>query len=156
MALNSPIAKEEVELAKADLEATEFQVIAFSAAGKTTRQVAKAVGWDQKKVVNFLNVPENMKKLATAKSALLDAVSGCLIDVGRKATATLSDLMEDKDPSVALNAAKVTLENIIKLTGIGDKRGGDSSGPGIALQVNIGGSEAKAVVADELRKHHNR
>ena len=47
MALNSPIAKEEVELAKADLEATEFQVIALSAAGKTTRQVAKAVGWDQ-------------------------------------------------------------------------------------------------------------
>lgn len=148
------IAKEEIALAKLNDEATDFQVIALSAAGRTTRQIATTTGWDQKKVVNFLGVPENRKKVNGAKKALLEAVNCTLVNTGRKAASTLAALMDDKDPSVALNAAKITLDNIVKITaGVApvNKEGG-----AVALQVNIGNQEATKIVSSELRKYHNR
>lgn len=148
------IAKEEIALAKLEDEATEFQIIGLSAAGKTTREIGKSTGWDQKKVVKFLGVPENAKKVAGAKKALLEAVNATLITTGKKAATKLAFLMDDKDPSVALNAAKITLDNIAKITaGLSPS---NKEGGSVALQVNIGNQEATKIVSSELRKYHNR
>lgn len=149
------IANEELALAALDDEGTEFQVIALTASGKTTREVSKTTGWDQKKVVKFLGIPENRKKINTAKKALLEAVNSSLITVGKKAATTLFQLMDDKDPSVALNAAKITLDNITKITVASQGGGGREAAP-LALQVNIGSQEATKIVSGELRKYHNR
>ena len=148
------ISKEEISLAKEDAEAIEYQVVALTAAGKTTREVAKIVSWDQKRVVSFLGIPENMKKVTASKKALLEAVNGSLVHCGKKAAATLFQLMDDKDPSVALNAAKITFDNIIKISGVGTPQ--DRGSAAVALQVNIGSKEATKVVNSELRKYHNR
>ena len=147
------IAEEEVALAKLDDEATEFQLIALSAAGKTTREIGKSIGWDQKKVVKFLGIPENRKKVNGAKKALLEAVNATLVTTGKKAATKLAALMDDKDPSVALNAAKITLDNIARITaGVAPSK----EGAAVALQVNIGNQEATKIVSSELRKYHNR
>ena len=137
-----------------DEEAIEYQVIALTAAGKNTREVGKSTGWDQKKVVKFLGIPENRKKVNGAKKALLDAVSATLVTVGKKAAMRLSTLMDDKDPSVALNAAKITLENILKVSSAAGGQPRDNSP--VALQVNIGNQEATKIVSSELRKYNNR
>ena len=154
MSAHPSISKEELTLAREDDEATEFQVVALTAAGKTTREVARMVKWDQKKVVKFLGVPENMKKVNTSKKALMEAVTSSLVHCGKKAAATLFQLMDDKDPSVALNAAKVTLDNIVKISGVGAPQ--EKGSASVALQVNIGSEEANRVVNNELRKYHNR
>jgi len=147
------IAKEELVLAKLEDEALEFQIIGLSAAGKTTREIGKTTGWDQKKVVKFLGVPDNAKKVAGAKKALLSAVNATLVTTGKKAALRLASLMDDKDPSVALNAAKITLDNIARITaGAAPAK----EGAPVALQVNIGSQEATKIVSSELRKYHNR
>jgi len=147
------IAKEELALAKLEDEALEFQIIGLSAAGKTTREIGKTTGWDQKKVVKFLGAPDNAKKVAGAKKALLSAVNATLVTTGKKAALRLASLMDDKDPSVALNAAKITLDNIARITaGAAPAK----EGAPVALQVNIGSQEATKIVSSELRKYHNR
>ena len=70
------IAKEEVGLVEMDEEAIEYQVIALTAAGKYTREVGKSTGWDQKKVVKFLGIPENRKKVNGANQWARDEGMG--------------------------------------------------------------------------------
>ncbi len=146
--------EEEVELEKLDEAATGEQVIALRASGKTESAIGKIVEWDQKKVHNFLMQPESLKQLTKAKKLLLEAVNSNLVRVGTQAADKLSELMHNSDPSICLNAAKVTLDAIGKLA----MREGtvDRVSSGVALQVNIGGQEAQTIVTDELRKHHNR
>ena len=116
--------------------------------------IGKIVEWDQKKVHKFLMKPESLKGLTKAKKLLLEAVNSNLVRVGTQAADKLSELMHNSDPSICLNAAKVTLDAIGKLA----MREGtvDRVASGVALQVNIGGNEAQTIVTDELRKHHNR
>jgi len=156
---NSPpsgkkLIEKEVELEKLDEAATGEQVIALRASGKTEAAIGKIVEWDQKKVHKFLMKPESLKQLTTAKKLLLEAVNSNLVRVGTQAADKLSELMQNTDPSICLNAAKVTLDAIGKLA----MREGtvDRVASGVALQVNIGGQEAQTIVTDELRKHHNR
>ena len=146
--------EKEVELEKLDEAATGEQVIALRASGKTEAAIGKIVEWDQKKVHKFLMKPESLKQLTTAKKLLLEAVNSNLVRVGTQAADKLSELMQNTDPSICLNAAKVTLDAIGKLA----MREGtvDRVASGVALQVNIGGQEAQTIVTDELRKHHNR
>jgi len=146
--------EKEVELEKLDEAATGEQVIALRASGKTESAIGKIVEWDQKKVHKFLMKPESLKELTTAKKLLLEAVNSNLVRVGTQAADKLSELMQNTDPSICLNAAKVTLDAIGKLA----MREGtvDRVASGVALQVNIGGQEAQTIVTDELRKHHNR
>ena len=143
-----------MELEKQDEEATGEQIIALRASGKTEAAIAKIVEWDQKKVHKFLMKPESLKNLTQAKKLLLEAVNSNLVRVGTQAADKLSELMHNSDPSICLNAAKVTLDAIGKLA----MREGtvDKVASGVALQVNIGGNEAQTIVTDELRKHHNR
>ena len=146
--------EEEVELEKLDEAATGEQIIALRASGKTEAAIGKIVEWDQKKVHKFLMKPESLKDLTKAKKLLLEAVNSNLVRVGTQAADKLSELMHNSDPSICLNAAKVTLDAIGKLA----MREGtvDKVASGVALQVNIGGNEAQTIVTDELRKHHNR
>ena len=146
--------EKEVELEKLDEAATGEQIIALRASGKTEAAIGKIVEWDQKKVHKFLMQPESLKQLTTAKKLLLEAVNSNLVRVGTQAADKLSELMHNSDPSICLNAAKVTLDAIGKLA----MREGtvDKVASGVALQVNIGGNEAQTIVTDELRKHHNR
>ena len=146
--------EEEVKLEKEDEAATGEQIIALRASGKTEVTIAGIVKWDQKKVHKFLMQPESLKQLTKAKKLLLEAVNSNLIRVGTQAADKLSELMHNSDPSICLNAAKVTLDAIGKLA----MREGtvDRVASGVALQVNIGGNEAQTLVTDELRKHHNR
>jgi len=146
--------EKEVELEKADEEATGEQIIALRASGKTEAAIGKIVEWDQKKVHKFLMKAESLKQLTTAKKLLLEAVNSNLVRIGTQASDKLSELMHNTDPSICLNAAKVTLDAIGKLA----MREGtvDRVASGVALQVNIGGQEAQTIVTDELRKHHNR
>lgn len=146
--------EKEVELEKLDEAATGEQIIALRASGKTESAIGKIVEWDQKKVHKFLMKPESLKGLTTAKKLLLEAVNSNLVRVGTQAADKLSELMHNTDPSICLNAAKVTLDAIGKLA----MREGtvDRVASGVALQVNIGGQEAQTIVTDELRKHHNR
>ena len=146
--------EKEVELEKLDEAATGEQIIALRASGKTEAAIGKIVEWDQKKVHKFLMKPESLKELTKAKKLLLEAVNSNLVRVGTQAADKLSELMHNSDPSICLNAAKVTLDAIGKLA----MREGtvDKVASGVALQVNIGGNEAQTIVTDELRKHHNR
>ena len=146
--------EKEVELEKLDEAATGEQIIALRASGKTEAAIGKIVEWDQKKVHKFLMKPESLKELTKAKKLLLEAVNSNLVRVGTQAADKLSELMHNSDPSICLNAAKVTLDAIGKLA----MREGtvDKVAAGVALQVNIGGNEAQTIVTDELRKHHNR
>jgi len=148
------LVEKEVELEKLDEAATGEQVIALRASGKTEAAIGKIVEWDQKKVHKFLMQPESLKGLTKAKKLLLEAVNSNLVRVGTQAADKLSELMHNSDPSICLNAAKVTLDAIGKLA----MREGtvDRVSSGVALQVNIGGQEAQTIVTDELRKHHNR
>ena len=148
------LVEKEVELEKEDEAATGEQIIALRASGKTEFAIGKIVEWDQKKVHKFLMKPESLKQLTTAKKLLLEAVNSNLVRVGTQAADKLSELMHNTDPSICLNAAKVTLDAIGKLA----MREGtvDRVASGVALQVNIGGQEAQTIVTDELRKHHNR
>ena len=146
--------EEEGKLEKLDEAATGEQIIALRASGKTEAAIGKIVEWDQKKVHTFLMQPERLKELTKAKKLLLEAVNSNLVRVGTQAADKLSELMHNSDPSICLNAAKVTLDAIGKLAmseGTVDK-----VASGVALQVNIGGNEAQTIVTDELRKHHNR
>ena len=146
--------EEEIALEKEDEQATGEQIIALRASGKTEVTIAGIVKWDQKKVHKFLMQPESLKQLTKAKKLLLEAVNSNLVRVGTQAADKLSELMHNSDPSICLNAAKVTLDAIGKLA----MREGtvDKVASGVALQVNIGGNEAQTIVTDELRKHHNR
>ena len=146
--------EKEVELEKLDEAATGEQIIALRASGKTEAAIGKIVEWDQKKVHKFLMKPESLKELTKAKKLLLEAVNSNLVRVGTQAADKLSELMHNSDPSICLNAAKVTLDAIGKLA----MREGtvDKVASGVALQVNIGGNEAQTIVTDELRKHHTR
>ena len=146
--------EKEVELEKLDEAATGEQIIALRASGKPEAAIGKIVEWDQKKVHKFLMKPESLKELTKAKKLLLEAVNSNLVRVGTQAADKLSELMHNSDPSICLNAAKVTLDAIGKLA----MREGtvDKVASGVALQVNIGGNEAQTIVTDELRKHHNR
>ena len=135
-----------MELEKQDEEATGEQIIALRASGKTELAIAKIVEWDQKKVHKFLMKPESLKDLTKAKKLLLEAVNSNLVRVGTQAADKLSELMHNSDPSICLNAAKVTLDAIGKLA----MREGtvDRVASGVALQVNIGGNEAQTIVTD--------
>ena len=146
--------EQEAKLEELDEAATGEQVIALRASGKTEAAIGKIVEWDQKKVHKFLMKPESLKELTKAKKLLLEAVNSNLVRVGTQAADKLSELMHNSDPSICLNAAKVTLDAIGKLA----MREGtvDKVASGVALQVNIGGNEAQTIVTDELRKHHNR
>ena len=146
--------EEEVKLEKEDEASTGEQIIALRASGKTEVTIAGIVKWDQKKVHKFLMQPDSLKQLTKAKKLLLEAVNSNLVRVGTQAADKLSELMHNSDPSICLNAAKVTLDAIGKLA----MREGtvDRVSSGVALQVNIGGQEAQTIVTDELRKHHNR
>ena len=131
-------------------------VLGMSAAGKSSDEIAEALGLRAFKVIDILSDPENEAKLALARKCTVQTVESSLARAGAKAVTALEGQLEpENDPAAILEASKILLNHHAKNVNVPVTSEAPTV-PAIAIQVNLGNAEAKKIVTDRLRNHHDR
>jgi hypothetical protein len=85
------------------------------AAGSSIEQAARAAGVSTRTVYRRLANPGFAKRLAQARDEVISHTLGELIECAGQAVATLRVLLSSADDRVRLNAAKCTLDQLLRL-----------------------------------------
>jgi molybdenum-dependent DNA-binding transcriptional regulator ModE len=85
------------------------------AAGSSVKQAAQAAGLSERTVYRRLANTGFQQRLSAIRDELITAALGELVGCASKAVATLRGLLEARDERVQLQAAKVLLEQALRL-----------------------------------------
>jgi hypothetical protein len=85
------------------------------AAGRSVREAAQAAGLSERTAYRRLANPGFQQRLAAIRDELITALLGELVGCASKAVATLRALLGAPDERVRLQAAKVLLEQALRL-----------------------------------------
>ena len=101
-----------------------FELLAAqSAAGKTVKDGAAAIGCSERQAYRLAALPEFKHRVAELRTAAVDAAVGSLSAAASEAVATIRELLAStNDPSVRLNASKAILNALGPLSEIGELR----------------------------------
>lgn len=87
------------------------QALALALArGHNIRQAAREAGYSERQAHRYLKQEEFRQLVATLRTRMVDRAVGLLVAAAATAIATLRKLLDDKSPSIRLNAAKSVLE----------------------------------------------
>ncbi len=132
------------------------QVLGMGAAGLPPAEIAANLEMKAFEVVDILANPENEAKLRLARQCTMQAVESSLARAGVKAVAALEDqLTNNEDPAAILASSKILLDHHAKNVNV-PATGEGPAVPAVAVQVILNTAEAKKIVRNELRQHHDR